>query len=228
LNTHLHLLEALTRFADLRPDARVSDALNELTYVLGNTVVRKGYGACTDHHEEDWSVPQSKDRRRVVYGHDLESIWFLIEAAAKLQLPSSLLLDLFETLFFNAWRYGYDHAHGGFYLRGHLGRFAADRDKIWWVEAEALVCALHLYVLTHRRVYFDVFAKTLEWVTVHQVDWERGEWYLRTNRAGRGSGEKAHERSGVWKCAYHNGRAMLRCIELIDALLARPGGPARA
>jgi mannose/cellobiose epimerase-like protein (N-acyl-D-glucosamine 2-epimerase family) len=193
--------------------------------IHANTVVRKQYGACTDQHEEDWSVPQ-KDRRRVVYGHDLESIWFLIEAAARLQLPSSLLLDLYETLFFNAWRYGYDHAQGGFYLRGHLGRFAADREKIWWVEAEALVCALHLYALTRRRVYFDVFAKTLEWVTVHQVDWDRGEWFLRTNRAGVGSGEKAHERAGAWKCAYHNGRAMLRGIELIDALLARPDGPA--
>jgi mannobiose 2-epimerase len=60
LNTHLHLLEALTRYADLRPDRRVHNALNELMYVLGNTVVRKHLGACTDHHEEDWSVPLSR------------------------------------------------------------------------------------------------------------------------------------------------------------------------
>ncbi len=224
LNTHLHLLEALTRYNDLRPDARVHDALNELVWVLGNTVVRKRYGACTDRHEEDWSVPESDGRPRVVYGHDLETVWFLIEASAGLALPSALQVDLYETLFFNAWRYGYDHARGGFYLGGDLGRFASDRQKVWWVQAEALVCALHLYTLTRRKVYFDVFAKTLEWVTVYQTDWQRGEWYLRTDRAGVGSGEKAHERAGTWKCSYHNGRAMLKGIELVDRLIADTPG----
>jgi len=132
----------------------VRDALTELVWVLGNTVVRKRYGACTDRHEEDWSVPQSDDQPRVVYGHDLETIWFLIEASAGLAFPAALQVDLYETLFFNAWRYGYDHARGGFYLGGDIGRFASDRQKIWWVQAEALVCALHLYALTRRKLYF--------------------------------------------------------------------------
>ncbi len=225
LDTHLHLLEALTRYTDLRGGALVRGALNELMWVLGNAVVRKQHGACTDRHEEDWSVPQLKGHRRVIYGHDLENIWFLIEASARLPFPSALQVDLYETLFFNAWRYGYDHARGGFYLGGDLGRFAAERHKIWWVEAEALVCALRLYSLTRRKLYFDVFAKTLEWVTVYQTDWQRGEWYLRTDRVGVGSGDKAHERAGTWKCCYHNGRAMLRSIELIDGLIGAATAP---
>ena len=72
LDTHLHLLEALTRYTDLRAgDAVVRSALNELMWVLGNTVVRKRHGACTDRHEEDWSVPN----RRTDLASSTGTIW---------------------------------------------------------------------------------------------------------------------------------------------------------
>ncbi len=224
LNTNLHLCEAFTRVADVRTDTTVRDALGGLMWVLGSAVVRNEYGLCDDVHAEDWSAPLRSERRPVTYGHDLESIWLTIEASERVDAPSTQLLDLHERIFFNCWRYGFDHAQGGFYYQGLPRRFATERTKLWWVEAEALVCALQLYAITRRRVYFDAFVKTLDWIDRHQVDWERGEWYLRVDEAGVPSGDKANEKSSAWKCAYHNGRAMLRCIELIDALLATPEG----
>ncbi|HEY6598829.1 MAG TPA: AGE family epimerase/isomerase [Pseudomonadales bacterium] len=224
LNTNLHLCEAITRAADVRADAAVQDALGGLMSILCGAAVRPEYGVCDDQHADDWSPPPRADRRPITYGLNLESIWLAIEASARLNVPSAQLLDLHETIFFNCWRYGFDHARGGFYYQGPPGRFATERTKLWWVEAEALVCALQLYLVTRRRVYFDAFVRTLDWINRHQVDWERGEWYLRVDDAGVPSGNKAHERSTAWKCPYHNARAMLRCIELIDALLATPEG----
>ena len=129
LNTNLHLCEALTRVADVRADAAVRDALARLMWVLGSAVVRNGYGVCDDQHAEDWSPPPRADRRPITYGLDLESIWLAIEASARLDVPSAPLLDLHETIFFNCWRYGFDHARGGFYYQGPPGRFATERMK---------------------------------------------------------------------------------------------------
>ena len=55
MNTHLHLLEAMTTFyrASKLPLAR--ERLLELIDIESNAVVRKGLGACTDKYERDWT-----------------------------------------------------------------------------------------------------------------------------------------------------------------------------
>ena len=55
MNTHLHLLEALTTFyrASALPLAR--ERLRELIDIQSNAVVRKNLGACTDKYERDWT-----------------------------------------------------------------------------------------------------------------------------------------------------------------------------
>ncbi len=55
MNTHLHLLEAMTTFyrASKLPLAR--ERLLELINIESNTVVRKNLGACTDKYDRDWT-----------------------------------------------------------------------------------------------------------------------------------------------------------------------------
>jgi mannobiose 2-epimerase len=55
MNTHLHLLEAITTFyrASKLPLSRAR--LLELINVESNTVVRKNIGACTDEYGRDWT-----------------------------------------------------------------------------------------------------------------------------------------------------------------------------
>ena len=55
MNTHLHLLEAMTTFyrASRLPLAR--ERLIELINIESNAVVRKDLGACTDKYERDWT-----------------------------------------------------------------------------------------------------------------------------------------------------------------------------
>jgi mannobiose 2-epimerase len=219
MNTHLHLLEAVTAFLGLRNELRTRQRLVELIFVNSNSVLRKNIGACTDQYLENWRPLQGPNYDRVSYGHDLENIWLLGEACRAARLSGTLLMDLYRTLFNYALKHGYDDTNGGFYNSGSFNTPADRREKIWWVQAEGLVASLGMYRLTGEQLYWDCFSLTLDWIVKRQVDWRHGDWYEIVLENGRASGMKA----GPWKGPYHNGRAMLQCLEMLDDL--RDRGP---
>jgi len=211
MNTHLHLLEAVTAFyrASRLPMAR--ERLLELINIESNAVVRKGLGACTDKYERDWTPRLEADYARVSYGHDIENVWLLIDACNAAGVSNYPLLDLYRALFDYALRYGYDEANGGFYDSGPFNRPADRRSKIWWVQAEAIVGAMYMQRLTRDSKYLSIFQKTADFIENSMVDWENGEWHANITPEGKPQGDKAN----VWKAGYHNGRAMIECLEIL-------------
>ena len=214
MNTHLHLMEALTALYRADPSPRVALRLSELITIQSNTVVRKAIGACTDQYAADWTPKLDGTAARASYGHDLENIWLLVDALDALGQSASPLRDLFNQLFAYSLANGYDQANGGFYDSGPLGQPADRRDKVWWVQAEALVSALTMYRLTGDPQYAQVYLKTWAFTDTVQTDWTAGEWHPTVTPDGRGTGEKANR----WKAGYHNGRAMLEALRLLKAL----------
>jgi len=215
MNTHLHLLEAVTTFYRATGDPDAGDRLFELLTILTNTVVRKGLTACTDKYAADWTPLLDREGFRVVsYGHDVENAWLTMEACRALDLPPTLLADLHEALFDYSLTHGYDDEEGGFYFYGPFEEPATNRVKAWWVQAEGLVGALKMYELTEDPRYLSVFTETFDFVEEYQVDWEHGEWHSGVDDEGEPLGRKGAE----YKGAYHNGRALLECIGTLEAL----------
>ena len=214
MNTHLHLMEALSTFVRAGGDDRARLRLVELIAIQSHAVIRREMGAGTDQHRADWTPLLDGDRGRASYGHDLENIWLIVDALDALGLPSQPLMNLFRQLFANALEHGYDRTAGGFYDSGPLGRPADRRDKVWWVQAEALVSALTMYRLTGEAIYARVLADTWRFVNDRQTDWSSGEWHPTIAADGTARGAKGSS----WKAAYHNARALLECLERIDGL----------
>jgi mannobiose 2-epimerase len=211
-NTHLHLLEALTDLALVDPHARVPhERLAELILALTVLVVDASVPTCVDLHERDWSPLE--DERRVSYGHDLESVSLLMRACHAAGVPEQMLAPHYARLWENALAHGFDDAHGGFYTSGPPGRSAERRDKVWWVQAECLLSALLMWERTGDDRYREAFESTLGWIAEHQADDRGGDWHATVDRGGTGSGDK----SGAWKDPYHQGRAVLDCLELLAA-----------
>jgi mannose/cellobiose epimerase-like protein (N-acyl-D-glucosamine 2-epimerase family) len=148
MNTHLHLLEALTTFyrATTLPLGR--ERLLELINIQSNTVVRKSIGACTDKYAATGRRGSMARTRASPYGHDLENIWLLIDACEAAGISYRPFLDLFRTLFDYSLKYGYDAKNGGFYDSGRFNQPADRLVKVWWTEAEAIVSALYMHRLT--------------------------------------------------------------------------------
>lgn len=214
LNTHLHLMEALEVYYRVKPNSHVREKLTELILINSNAVVRKSIGTCSDQYHPDWLPVDTPSGKRTSYGHSLENLWLLALVRRTLGLSNSPLIELYQTLFKYALRYGYDKRRGGFYESGYFNQIADKRTKIWWVQAECLVAALQMYKFTKERIYFRCFCQTLSWIVNNQVDWQRGEWHRNILPNGRPEGYKA----GAWKAPYHNGRAMLQCLELIKEM----------
>ncbi len=164
MNTHLHLLEAMTTFyrASRLPLAR--ERLLELINIESNTVVRKNIGACTDKYERDWTPRLEGDFARVSYGHDIENVWLLIDACDAAKVSNHPFIDLYRKLFDYSLKYGYDETNGGFYDSGPFNGPADRRSKVWWVQSEAIVSALYMHRLTKDSKYLYVFEKTGDFI----------------------------------------------------------------
>jgi mannobiose 2-epimerase len=177
-------------------------------------VVRKGVTACTDQYTRDWRPLLDGNRARVSYGHDLENIWLLVDAAKAAGLPVTPFVDFFRENFAYSLKYGWDEKDGGFWYWGEFHKPAAGRTKSWWVQAEVLVSALTMFQLTRDPQYWQVFEKTWRFLEKHQIDWKTGEWWATVDDNLRVSGDKAN----AWKGGYHNGRAMIESILILKAL----------
>jgi cellobiose epimerase len=214
MNTHLHLMEALTTYHRAKPTPLARQRLQELVAIESQAVVRHGWVACTDRHRLDWTPILDGEASRVSYGHDIENIWLIADALRALGEPTAPLHGLFVELFGYSRKHGFDEMDGGFFESGLPGQHADRRRKVWWVQAEALVSALTMYELTGDPAYLDVFERTWQFVNARLTDWKHGEWHESIREDGQPQGNKAHQ----WKAGYHNGRALLESLERIKAL----------
>lgn len=212
MNTHLHLLEAFTRYYELTEDDIARRRIMELIGILTGAVVRKRVGACTDAHLRDWTPIGDAREWRISYGHDIEAVWLIAKACAVAGVPVNLYYDLFRSFADYALEFGFDARSGGFYHVGRVNRRAHDRRKVWWVQAEALLGMLSLHKLTGDSRYYRAFEKTSEWIGKHQTDWRNGDWFSEIDLLGKPHGDKA----GPWKGPYHHGRALMDCLELLQ------------
>jgi mannobiose 2-epimerase len=211
-NTHLHLLEAITTYyrASKLPLARTR--LLELIEIETDKVVRKEYPLCTDVHNPDWTPRLEGNLATASYGHDLENIWLVIDACDAVGIKPQKYRKLFEGLFAYSLKYGFDEEKGGFFTGGPFNQPATSREKVWWAQAEALVSSLWMHRLTGEQKYLDVFAKTWDFVEKNMIDWKNGEWRDTIMLDGRIRGQKA----SIWKAGYHNGRAMIECLAILQ------------
>lgn len=215
MNTHLHLLEAFTSFYRAGKLPLAHKRLMELIIIESNTVVRKPLGACTDKYDRDWTPRLDQDYARVSYGHDIENVWLLMDACDAAGLSNWPLLELYKTLYEYSLKYGYDKTNGGFFDSGQFNQPADRRTKIWWTQAEGLVSSLYMYRMTKNAKYLSVFEQTYNFTDKYIADFEYGEWHGSVTAEGKAMpGDKAYQ----WKCGYHNGRAMIECIELLREL----------
>ncbi len=215
MNSHIHLLEALTELSrvDMRPIVR--ERLRE-TFNLVRDRIAVEPGALNLYLTRDWRAIPAHDS----FGHDVETAYLLVEAAEALGLADDpktwqvprLLID-------HALEWGWDDVHGGFYDKGEsFGGEAFDRKKVWWTQAEGLNALLLMHVKykgsTDR--YGSAFLKQWAFIEKHLVDPVHGGWYAETTRDGKliGDGAKASQ----WKANYHTSRALINVAMTLEKI----------
>jgi cellobiose epimerase len=212
LNDHIHLLEAFLAHLPMASGSTTRTRLLETAFLIGAAADPVAV-SWQELFEPDWSPADGSGQPRSSYGHDFETAWMLFQAMDAVGLPSTIIRRPAHAAIRQALRHGVDLRRGGVYESGPAGRPADRCEKIWWVQAEALLSALHLYVRTGAPALAEMYLSTLDWVEHSQVDWIVGEWHHTVLASGRVSGNKG----GDWKDPYHQGRALIDCLELLGA-----------
>lgn len=219
-NTHLHLLEAYGALFSVWPDDRVRATLLELITIVTSTALAATVSSSIQDFDCDWRPAGAEKQLRASYGHDIEAVWLVLDALAALGLPSGSYREWAEALARCCLRLGFDRRRGGFFYSGILGKRADDHTKVWWVQAEAMVGLLSVFRLTGRKEYYDAFAKTFHFVQRCQIAPEGG-WWARVYEDGSRKGDTP--RTGKWQGAYHSGRALMMCSDILEQLGRQAG-----
>jgi cellobiose epimerase len=232
-NSTIHLLEAFTRLYDIWPDITVRKRLQELLHLVRDVITTpKGYMVL--FFERDWKPisyarASATERERnyeydhVSFGHDVETAYLMLEAAAALGLNDDpMTVRVAKTMVDHALANGWDHERGGFfdggyYFEGDAKASIIRRTKEWWAQAEPLNTFLLMAELFPQEAakYTDKFFSQWEYCKKYVIDHEHGGWYwggidivpehLRTPKAS------------IWKCSYHTSRALINCMRRIRA-----------
>lgn len=215
-NTHIHLLEAFTELYRATGDALVRARLAELVELVSRRIVQpQGYA-----HKEFRRDFTPLGPALVSYGHDLETSWLLLEALDALgKSRDRVLVEIAIRLGEHSAAAGFDARLGGYFEEGPLGAVATKREKLWWVQAEALAGLYRLYELTAAPEQLTRLEQTLSFIETHQHDREFGEWYWGVLQDGS-LGSRGDGKGEEWKASYHGVRALVFTSDWIGRRLA--------
>ena len=203
MNTHLHILEAYTSLYRIWPDAKVKKQLRNMVHVFTEKIVDPVTSHLNLFFDENWNCRSTL----VSYGHDIEASWLLYEAAAALG-EEEKVKDI-SLRIAGAALEGLADDGSLIYERDDAIKHI-DRDRHWWVQAEAVVGFINAWELSGDRIWLDRAVKAFDYIKTHLVDHVNGEWYwsIRAN----GIVNTYDDKAGFWKCPYHNTRM---CLEIM-------------
>ncbi len=209
-NTHLHLMEAFSSLYAYGKDPVVKERLEELVSVFVTKILQKE-GYARKDFSLDWT-PFGEPA--VSYGHDLETSWLLVEAAESLGRPTDpTITKAALTIGASSAAWGRDNGKG-YFEEGVPGATPVKREKIWWIQAEALPALYELFLLSKDWKYIDYLDDTLGFVEAHQADREFGGWFWGITEDGK-IGPHGDNKGEEWKAAYHDLRATVFTSEWI-------------
>ncbi|TCO10866.1 AGE family epimerase/isomerase [Natronoflexus pectinivorans] len=204
MNTHLHIIEPYTNLFRVWPDDGLKMKMENLVKVFHDRIINPENAHFELFFDKDWTVKSEM----VSYGHDIEGAWLLCEAADFINNPE--LLKQVESMSLRmtdvTLKEGLAQDNSLYYEKDpstdHL-----DRDRHWWVQAEAMVGFMNAFQLSGKEKYQTAMLKMWDYIKTHIIDRENGEWHLRTN--DQGLPITSDPKAGFWKCPYHNSRALM-------------------
>ncbi len=214
MNTHIHILEALTNLYSVWPDPTLRSRLAEVLNIVRDRVASPS-GYLTMYFKPDWTRDSHSDS----YGHDVETAFLLTEASEALGLPDDARTSqVARSLVDHALRYGYDSARGGIYDEGDADTECPPTDKVWWEQAECLNALLLMYELygAADSSYWDAFSTQWRFIEDHQIDSVHGGWYKSVKADG--SPIAGLQKSDAWTDPYHQGRALINVSDRLEHL----------
>jgi mannobiose 2-epimerase len=205
MNTHLHILEPYTNLLRIWVDEDLVKAQTDLIFLFLDRIYSKSTGHLQLFFDEKWQVKGEAQS----FGHDIEAAWLLLEAAEVLGDPE--LFQKVKAVVIHIGRAAVEGVLPDDSLAYERNNGHWDRERHWWVQAEAVVGFSYLGRLLDDWSYTEKAENIWSYIKSNLIDKERGEWYW--SRLENGKVNDKEDKAGFWKCPYHNGRM---CLEMIE------------
>ena len=203
-NTQLHILEAFTRLYQVSGDLGVKQKLYEMVQIFTDKIIQDD-NYCAQYFYADWT-PAEIDNHIISYGHDLETVWLLLEAVKVLELEDdTVLINKIIDMGKRSSKEGYDAAVGAFNNRGDLAGAVVDDTKVWWIQFESIQGIWQLYLHTKDEKYLSQIESILDWLENQQMHRPIKEWFKEVDNSGT-PGQNRYI-ADEWKTNYHSIRA---------------------
>lgn len=206
MNTLLHVFEAYTELYRVGGDEKAAEQMRWMLDIFADKVFnreKKRLDVFFDSRMNNLIDLQS-------YGHDIEAAWLMDRGLAVLNdaaydkkiLPITRILT--ETI--------YKRAYADGCVLNECENGVVNKERIWWVQAEAMVGFLNGYAeCPEKNEYMEAVRKIWDYINGYVIDKrENSEWFWALDENEKPVA--AREMAGPWKCPYHNGRM---CLELI-------------
>lgn len=211
MNTHLHIIEAYTALYSVFNCSDVRQSLITLLGYYHKYFINKDnyhLRMFLDNNWQDHSTTYS-------YGHDIESSWLIWESVKI--LGDKDLYNIFKPLVIKlaatCYREGRDDK-GAVLDMYDIKNNKNIVERVWWIQAEALVGFLNAYEITGEYFYLEAVAKNWQFICNSIIDHKHGEWHWSSILDQHDSYH--HYKMGFWKAPYHNGRAMLEMCKRLQ------------
>lgn len=204
MNAVLHLIEAYTELIRVKRDAKVKERLIWLLNLVKEKIYDKNEHRLLVFFDNKFNVLGDIHS----YGHDIEAQW-LIDRACDV-LGDIELRKEFEKIDLDISENIYQIAFDSEALNNERDGKEINTNRIWWVQAEAVVGFINAYQHSMKQKYLDAALTTWEFIKNYLVDERKeGEWHWMITKDHKTTNKPIVE---PWKCPYHNGRM---CFEVI-------------
>lgn len=213
MNTHLHILEAYTNLYRVWQEPK----LQQKVYGLIADFLRFMIDPRTHHLvlflDEDWN-PRSDT---ISYGHDIEASWLLLEAAEVVGEGDEALMQPLREIALEMTDAAIEglSPEGALYYEYEPSERLLRKEKHWWAQAEAMVGLVNAWQISGKGTYLEQFKRVWAFTDRHIIDHAGGEWVWGVKE--NNSLMEGEDKVGIWKCPYHNGRAMIELIRRLPA-----------
>lgn len=212
----MHLIESFTVLYEATGDPQVGQRLEEFVQVTIDHILQpEGY--CRMTFSRDWTPT---GRNSILYGHDLQTAWLLLDAAAALGRENDpAVVTAALSMGGKSAVMAFDTQRGGYFHDGTPDGTVTRRTKIWWVQCEGLLCLWRLYDLTGDSRYLDRLDATLRFIETYQRDPQTGEWFAGIEDGRVTDWTFGLEKGTLRKASYHDVRALVNLDRWIAARL---------
>lgn len=196
---------------------RVNEFVPEVIHEVMDVFYQPAHGLILENVNPDGSFNDSFEGRLLNPGHAIESTWFIMDLAKRMN--DRALIDKAVAILLTTLEYGWDKEYEGIFyfmdLKGAPTQQLEWDQKLWWVHVEALVALAKAYALTGNEQCAVWFERIHNYTWKHFRDDEYGEWFGYLNRRGE---VLLSLKGGKWKGCFHIPRALYQVATTFEAI----------